>query len=139
MGHVIRAWGRCRPLCSPLQAEVAALQWAVELASCEHWQQLIFEGEAKACFDVLSSSTPPLDWSISTIISNIHCLSVGLPSVKFCWVMRQCNSAAHVVARFALNSGQSFFSIMVIFIDFVCKVDYRHLFFLSCLMILQII
>lgn len=33
LGEVIRAWGRCRSLCFPLQAKAAALQWAVELAS----------------------------------------------------------------------------------------------------------
>lgn len=130
LGEVIRAWGRCRPLCFPLQAEAAALQWAVELASREQWHQVIFEGDANSCFDVLSLSGPSPDWSISTYISNILSLSSAFPSVRFCWVRRLCNSAAHAAAKFSLSSHQSFFLNNVILppdIESVCKVDY-----LSC-------
>lgn len=133
LGEVIRAWGRCCPLCSPLQAEAATLQWAIKLASQERWHQVIFEGDAQSCFDVLSSSALSLDWSISTYISNIQSLSSTFPFVRFCWVRRLCNFAAHAVAKFSLSTHQSFFffffnnGILPPDIEFVCKVDY-----LSC-------
>ena len=141
LGEVIRAWGRCRPLCFPLQAEAAALQWAVELASREQWHQVIFEGDANSCFDVLSSSAPSPDWSISTYISNILSLSSAFPSVRFCWVRRLCNSAAHAVAKFSLSSHQSFFfnnDILPPDIKSVCKVDYLSCTSFFCLMTLHI-
>lgn len=36
-GEVIGVWGQCQSIKSPLQAEVAALQWAVETTKREKW------------------------------------------------------------------------------------------------------
>lgn len=101
----LRVWGSPHELCSPLQAESAALLWAVRLAAQENWHQVVFEGVAKACF-----LTPLAPWIssligllISTSINNIRCLAVSFAAFKFSWVLRNCNSAAHVAARLAFK------------------------------------
>lgn len=101
----LRVWGSPHELCSPLQAESAALLWAVRLAAQENWHQAVFEGVTKACF-----LTPLAPWIssligllISTSISNIRCLAVSFAAFKFSWVLRNCNSAAHVAARLAFK------------------------------------
>ncbi|XP_075636798.1 uncharacterized protein LOC142609041 [Castanea sativa] len=126
-GEVTGIWGRCRSLCPPLQAEAATLLWAIEIAKREHWHHVVFEGDAKACFEHLSQSDSTPDWLISTFINNILGLALCFSSVKFSWVRRVGNSAAHEVARFALSSIQSFIfhngNIPPV-IEFVCKADY---------------
>ena len=67
----------------------------------------MFEGDAKNCFDAITCSEHIPDWLTSTTISNIRCLSC-FTSVKFWWVRRTSNFAAHETTRFALNSFLGF-------------------------------
>ena len=87
---------------------------------------MFFEVDAKACFEHLSQSDSMPDWSISTFINNIRGLALSFSSVKFSWVRRTDNSAAHEVAKFALSSSRSFFhnGNLLPVIESVCKVDY---------------
>ena len=111
---------------SPLQAEAAALLWAVEIANREKWTHVIFKGDAKACFDCLSTEDIIPDWLISTYISNIRSLSFSFISVKFSWVRRLGNAAAHEAAKFALTSCQSFFNNgnLLVVLEYVCRADF---------------
>ena len=72
--EVIKMWTKLLHLCSPIQAEASAILWAVELAAKEHWDCVIFEGDAKACYNPLSSNITP-DWVICSIISDIKILA----------------------------------------------------------------
>ena len=65
-------------------------------------------------------------WSISTYISNTCSLSFSFISVKFSWVRRLGNPAAHEAAKFALTSYQSFFNNgnLPTVLEFVCRADY---------------
>ena len=45
--------------------------WAVEIAKREYWSHVIFEGDAKCCFEPLTDKNIAPDWSISAAISNI--------------------------------------------------------------------
>lgn len=57
-----------------IQAEVSAILWAVELAAKEHWDCLIFEGDAIECYDPLSSNITPY-WAICSNISDVKILA----------------------------------------------------------------
>ena len=51
----------------------------------EKWHQVVFEGDAKACFNPLSNPALIPDWTISTYIYNIRlclCLSLLFFSVR---------------------------------------------------------
>ena len=111
---------------SPLQAEAAALLWAVEIANREKWTHVIFKGDAKACFDCLSTEDTIPVWLISTYISNIRSLSFSFISIKFSWVRRLGNAAAHKAAKFALTSCQSFFNNgnLLVVLEYVCRADF---------------
>lgn len=54
-GIVIKAWARTHTSSSPIQAEANAILWVAQLAKMERWDHIIVEGDAKACFDPLSS------------------------------------------------------------------------------------
>ena len=87
---------------------------------------MIFEGDAKACFDCLSNEDAIPNWLISIYISNIHSLSFSFISVKFSWVRRLGNAAGHEAAKFALTSYQSFFNNgnLPTVLESVCRADY---------------
>ncbi|KAL0012539.1 hypothetical protein SO802_007647 [Lithocarpus litseifolius] len=108
LGEVLFIWGSRHHLCTPSQAEAAAILWAVHLAIQEQWMSVIIEGDAQVCFNALSLPDHIPDWNISTIVSNINSLLSSFVSCKFKWIRRSNNSAAHAAARFALSSLQSF-------------------------------
>ncbi|KAL0003162.1 hypothetical protein SO802_016943, partial [Lithocarpus litseifolius] len=125
-GDVLNVWAKLHTTCSPLLAEASAILWAVQLARTENWNYIIFEGDAKACFDPLSSAESAPDWSIRNIVCNILDLSESFSSVSFCWVSRNCNRAAHKAASLCLLSFKPFcfhnHSLPIALAD-VCKAD----------------
>ncbi|KAL0001791.1 hypothetical protein SO802_015572 [Lithocarpus litseifolius] len=107
-GEVLKVWARSSPTCSPLRTEASAILWAIQLAKVEKWPRIVIEGDAKNCFDPLSSLPTTPDWTISNTISSIHCLREIFLSCIFNRVKRECNSAAHATAKLSLSSSRSF-------------------------------
>ena len=72
-GDVVKGWSKHVKVCSPIQAKASAILWAVDLAIEEQWNLVCFEGDAKACFDPLSSLYLPLTGLLipSSMISEI--------------------------------------------------------------------
>ena len=102
-GEVLKVWTKIHDLCSPTQAEVVAIQWALNLANDENWSNIVVEGDSKICLDALSKAKEPSDWSISSITRGTVVLSVFFDNCKFCWVKRSLNSAAHSAAKYAIS------------------------------------
>ena len=77
------------------------LLWAVHIANQENWSYIILESDSKICIDSLSSSVPDLDWSTSTIFSNLLDLAKCFSVCSFVWTSRTSNFAAHIAAKLA--------------------------------------
>ena len=107
-GEVLKVWARSTPTCSPLRVEASAILWAIQLAKVEKWPQIVIEGDAKNCFDPLSSSPTAPDWSISNTVSSILSLREFFLNCIFNWVKRECNSATHAATKLSLSSSRSF-------------------------------
>nr|POF06361.1 hypothetical protein CFP56_59424 [Quercus suber] len=109
-GEVLIVWAKKHEWCSPLQAEAAAVLWAIWLALSENWQHIIIKGDAKSCFDPLIISELQHDWSVATIIINILDLRNFFLNCNFRWV-RCCNTAAHEAAKYAIRfCGEFYFN-----------------------------
>ena len=83
-------------------AEVLTLRDAMEWASNMGWKAVIFEGDAKQVIDVVNGISPVLAY-IEVVVQDIMDLRKQFDSCKFCFVHRQANSVAHVLARHLLN------------------------------------
>ena len=127
-GDIVKVWSKHVKVCLPIQAEASAILWAVELAIKEQWNLVCFEGDAKAYFDPLSSLDLPPDWTINSIINDIHNLARSFSCCNFVWVSRSCNAAAHATAKFGLLSSPLLYfnkGNLPEVIESVCKNDYR--------------
>ncbi|XP_075669687.1 uncharacterized protein LOC142639379 [Castanea sativa] len=102
-GEVLKVWAKIHDLCTPTQAEVVAILWALSLAAAENWCNIIVEGDSKTCFDALSKAEEPSNWSISSIIRDAVDMSVSFNNCEFCWVKRSLNSAAHSTAKYDIT------------------------------------
>ena len=100
-GEVLKVWAKIHDLCTPTQAEAAAIMWALSLVTAENWCNIIVEGNSKICFDALSKAEEPSNWSISSIIHDAADTSVSFDNCEFCWVKRSLNSTAHSTAKYA--------------------------------------
>lgn len=54
LGEVLFMWGKVHYLRCPFQAEASALLWAVQIAIQNRWCFVIFERNAKICFDIVN-------------------------------------------------------------------------------------
>ena len=63
---------------------------------------------------------------VNSCVSNIGSLSFSFISIKFSWVRRLSNTAAHETAKFALTSCQSFFNNgnLLAVLESFCNADY---------------
>ena len=101
---IIKAWAKDNPLCEPLNAEVDAILWALQLADAEKFKNIIVEGDSKICFinSLLSESTDV--WTITNVLSNILELRKYFDSCIFCWVCREGNTITDSMAKYAAPS-----------------------------------
>lgn len=110
-------WNKVTYNCLLLKAELnwqveaykkSSILWVVQFAKSENWDHVIFEGDAKVCFDPLSFPLWSPDWSIGNIISNILYFKKPFISCCFSWLKRECNVVDHAAAKFSRYSCQSF-------------------------------
>ncbi|KAL0001734.1 hypothetical protein SO802_015515 [Lithocarpus litseifolius] len=69
----------------------------------------MLEGDAKSCFDPLTSENFSPAWTISNVINNVLCLKHLFSVCRFCWVKRDCIAAEHAAAKLSLSSLKSFY------------------------------
>uniref|UniRef100_A0A2N9GKM5 RNase H type-1 domain-containing protein n=1 Tax=Fagus sylvatica TaxID=28930 RepID=A0A2N9GKM5_FAGSY len=82
-GEIIKAWAKVHFASNALQAEAAAILWALELTNSEKFPCIIVEGDSKICCDALNNKDSEAAW-------------------------REANEVAHAMAKFASQSKTYF-------------------------------
>ena len=83
LGEVLSIWAKKYHSSSPAIAKAKSLYWAINLVVKEGWKSMIFEGDAKNCFDPLINPDLSPKWFTHNIIYNICSLAVAFDSVNF--------------------------------------------------------
>lgn len=103
-GEVIQIWAKPQDLWTPLQAETAAILWALQIALEKNWVRIIVQRDAKICFDSLasmSSNGNQVGWSISSLIRDNLEISKSFLSRNFYWISNVCNVVVRDTVKLA--------------------------------------
>ena len=107
-GILQAARGSGSGLChSAAAAEACAIRDAMVACMAHGFDKIIFETDAKAIVQMLRKEAPT-DFSLECILGDIETLARGFTSVSFDFVSRECNYAAHSVAKYVLKEGRDF-------------------------------
>ena len=107
-GAVLMAWSKMLPKRSPITAEAEAILWALHLAKGENWRKIIVESDSKICIDAILDHSASHQWTISSLLSDIWQQKLSFVSCLFFWIKRSGNAAAHEVAKYTIQSCNSF-------------------------------
>ncbi len=107
-GEIIKAWAKDHFASNALQAEAAAILWALELANYEKFPCIIVEGDSKICCDALNNMDSELAWCVYSVLFNILECRKSFSSCSFVWIRREANEVARAMAKFASQSRTCF-------------------------------
>ncbi len=102
-GSLIKAWAKQCEYLDPIAAEVAAINWALELALQEKYVNIIVESDAKFCIDALACPLYESCWKIRHLTAFSLDLALRFNSCIFNWAMRDANLVAHTLAKAAFS------------------------------------
>ena len=88
----------------PVQAEAEAINWASQQVISHNISHALIESDSKVCIEALQELDSHVPWRISTIISDKLRLKALSHNVKYSWVPRDLNRAAHVLAKWSLKN-----------------------------------
>ncbi|KAM1958038.1 hypothetical protein ACFX15_003481 [Malus domestica] len=102
------AGGSGAALChSAAAGEAAAIRTALLACIDYGYDNVVIESDAKVIIQTIRHETE-LHFSIECILGDIEVLACRLRSVSFSYVPRECNVAAHSVAKFVFKEGREF-------------------------------
>nr|GEU55963.1 putative harbinger transposase-derived nuclease domain-containing protein [Tanacetum cinerariifolium] len=105
-GSILLCSGEIWCASDPLMAKFLAIRSACHLAISQGWQNAIIESDSKLAVSFASSEADP-PWIVAAIIDDIKLWASQLTHF-FSWVNRDCNLAAHQVAKIAFSSHVNF-------------------------------
>nr|GEY16593.1 ribonuclease H protein [Tanacetum cinerariifolium] len=97
--------GETFPACDRLMVELVAIQSACRLAITYGWHNATIESDSKIALSPSTEVEPR--WDLVAVVVNIKAWASQLP-ISFSWAKRECNLAAHRVAKIAFRSLNNF-------------------------------
>ena len=100
-GFCVAAWAEQRIPGSPLIGEASAALLAIQKAADAGFKKVVIEGDAWNVIEPLRNQVAAPHWSIKIVVEDILFLAKGFDNVKFSFVGREGNEAAHLLAGWA--------------------------------------
>ncbi|PWA88349.1 hypothetical protein CTI12_AA119090 [Artemisia annua] len=105
-GSLLQCLGeKCRSE-SVLAAELSAIRSACILAATNGWHHAFIESDSQSAISLASTEDVP-PWSLAALVSDIEYWKSQM-NLQLCWAPRECNFAAHHVAKVAYGSDVNF-------------------------------
>ncbi|KAL0009349.1 hypothetical protein SO802_010851 [Lithocarpus litseifolius] len=98
-GNLVATWVEQRCPGSPLSGEANAALLAIQRAVEAGFKNVVIEGDALNVIEPLRNQLIAPHWSIKFVVEDILYFAKGLDNVKFSFVCRVGNEAAHLLAR----------------------------------------
>ncbi|KAM2382902.1 hypothetical protein FF1_040468 [Malus domestica] len=92
---------------STVTIEAAAIREALEFCTKQDVDSVMIESDTKLIFHMIRKEMTQ-NYSLECILGDIEALVRGLRSVTFKFVSRECNHAAHSVAKFVFKERKTF-------------------------------
>jgi ribonuclease HI len=106
-GEVLGIWAKADCVEEHEVAEAKAVLWALQMAMEEDYSRVIVEGDAKGIMDPLQQPLNPVNWTISSILGDVHSIAAYFLNCNSQWIRRGGNNFALTIAKFA--SSLSYF------------------------------
>ena len=87
----------------PLLVEAEAIKWALSLAPAMGYDCIIVESDCQYCVHLLNDLAEHPPWKFWSLCSELRSFLSVLDKVSVMWVPRQCNAAAHTLAKWSLS------------------------------------
>ena len=100
-GNCVAAWAEQRIPGGPLFGEASAALMAIQKAADAGFKNVVIEGNAWNVIEPLRNQVAVPHWSIKSVVEDILYLAKGFDKVKFSFVCREGNKAAHLLAGWA--------------------------------------
>jgi ribonuclease HI len=106
-GNVIAAGTRMETKASVSVAEAKSLRCALVMAKLLKLRRVVVEGDSKICIDTLNKVSlknhDHIDkWKVRTVFEDILDLANEMDRVRFNWIKREVNEAAHLLTKWGL-------------------------------------
>uniref|UniRef100_A0A2N9J6I4 Reverse transcriptase domain-containing protein n=1 Tax=Fagus sylvatica TaxID=28930 RepID=A0A2N9J6I4_FAGSY len=93
-GELVFALSKKAKTIIPLQAEMEAIWWSVQLALSHGFSAVCFESDSSSCIEVLLKPAASIPWRIRRCVLDVLSLAADFPDWSFRWIHREANGAA---------------------------------------------
>uniref|UniRef100_A0A2N9I2Q1 CCHC-type domain-containing protein n=1 Tax=Fagus sylvatica TaxID=28930 RepID=A0A2N9I2Q1_FAGSY len=98
-GELVFALSKKAKTIIPLQAEMEAIWWSMQLALSHGFSAICFESDSSSCIEALLKPAASIPWRIRRCVLDVLSLAADFPDWSFRWIHREANGAADSLAK----------------------------------------
>ena len=103
-GELVFALSKKAKTIIPLQAEMEAIWWSVQLALSHGFSAVCFESDSSSCIEALLKPAASIPWRIHRCDFDVLSLAADFLDWSFRWIHREANGAADPIAKWSIKN-----------------------------------